>query len=583
MPLFPVTGNLRYIVQFDITGVLFNVVDFRRFLQITEKSISLWIEHLLSTSSKDAVQYFMLHTKLLSNLPCNNSTNLPCNNSSNLPCNNYTNLPCNVSTNLPCNNCTNLSCNNSTKLSNVSIHAFVDFFIESPIHRLQFEEVFLRIHGLNIPICKNQSHCHSLTIYKPTFTLDKNETHKSDSDEGQCYHSSRDEINIAKYGKYRSTFITQCVICRLVRLTADEYVYYQNKSEIQLVNYNQQKFASTQFMIGTNNTVLICVDDLLSFVSKGQSSKSSTEFALEILTVVCTCVSMACLLLTFITYCCFEALRTLPGKNNMCLIFALFIAQMCLQFGTIWTNYPTLCKVIGIVLHLFWLTTFGCMNICSYHMFHVFTDLKPMVDKSESNKRFTRYVLYSFGVPLAIVVLNLALNLGISNGNNIGYGDDKCFINNSLSQIITFISPIACICIINIMLFSVTAYKIRSAPNVRNTNHDQHDLIVYVKLFALTGITWIGQIIDSFLPLSIFTFTVTLVTGLQGLFIFLSYACNKRVFQMCRNMFKREDAKRGPADRRSKPSSQSSSSSHRRHITWNINTTDIDNTDSNSF
>lgn len=121
-----------------------------------------------------------------------------------------------------------------------------------------------------------------------------------------------------------------------------------------------------------------------------------------------------------------------------------------------------------------------------------------MVDKSESHKRFTRYVLYSFGVPLGIVVINLALHLGISSGTSIGYGDDKCFISHSLSQIITFISPIGCICIINILLFSVTAYKIRSAPNIRNTNHDKNDLIVYVKLFALTGITWIGQIFSRY-------------------------------------------------------------------------------------
>jgi len=119
---------------------------------------------------------------------------------------------------------------------------------------------------LNISICQNQSQCHTLTVYKTTFTLDNNETHESDPDEGKCHHSSRDEVNIAKYGKYRSTFITQCAICRLVRLTVDEYVYYPVKSEIQLVNYNQQKFASPQFMIGANNTVLLCVDDLLPFM-----------------------------------------------------------------------------------------------------------------------------------------------------------------------------------------------------------------------------------------------------------------------------------------------------------------------------
>ncbi|XP_052085093.1 uncharacterized protein LOC127722236 [Mytilus californianus] len=122
-----------------------------------------------------------------------------------------------------------------------------------------------------------------------------------------------------------------------------------------------------------------------------KSIKPPIECALEITTIVCTCVSLFCLLLSFITYSLFPLLRTLLGKNNMCLILSLFIAQ---------------------------------------------------------------------------------------------------------------------------------------------TSYTKHDFFVYIKLFSLTGITWIGQIIDSFVPLSLFSFVVTILTGLQGLFILLSFVCNKRVIKL---------------------------------------------------
>jgi len=49
-------------------------------------------------------------------------------------------------------------------------------------------------------------------------------------------------------------------------------------------------------------------------------------------------------------------------------------------------------------------------------------------------------------------------------------------------------------------------------------------------------------------------------------------------------MLKQEEVIRGPVDRRSKPSSSpSSSGSPGRYITWNTNTTVVDNTDSNRF
>ncbi|XP_052063031.1 uncharacterized protein LOC127702768 [Mytilus californianus] len=87
---------------------------------------------------------------------------------------------------------------------------------------------------------------------------------------------------------------------------------------------------------------------------------------------VCTVLSLVALLFTFITYCTFPTLRTLPGKNNMNLVFSMFFAIGFLEFGIRGTSSKVLCLALGASIHFFWLSTFGCLNVCSIHMYRTF-------------------------------------------------------------------------------------------------------------------------------------------------------------------------------------------------------------------
>jgi hypothetical protein len=76
-------------------------------------------------------------------------------------------------------------------------------------------------------------------------------------------------------------------------------------------------------------------------------------------------------------------------------------------------------------------------------------------------------------------------------------------MNELIAVIVTFLSPITLVCVINIFFFVVTSLKIASTPKIENesqqsTSNRVH-FVVYVKLFTITGITWVFQIIDSFL------------------------------------------------------------------------------------
>lgn len=62
-------------------------------------------------------------------------------------------------------------------------------------------------------------------------------------------------------------------------------------------------------------------------------------------------------------------------------------------------------------------------------------------------------------------------------------------------------------CVTNILFYFLTAYKFVSAPNVEKEarNTSRLHFTVYVKLFSLTGLSWVLQIVDIFVELSFFT------------------------------------------------------------------------------
>ncbi|XP_052067329.1 probable G-protein coupled receptor Mth-like 2 [Mytilus californianus] len=141
------------------------------------------------------------------------------------------------------------------------------------------------------------------------------------------------------------------------------------------------------------------------------------------------------------------------------------------------------------------------------------------------------YVLYSYGVPFLIVSCNVGLTSIVHSDNAIGYGGHVCFLNQQISIIITFMAPIVLVCCSNVALFSLTARTIASSCRVTDEQlgPNRTQFTVYVKLFTITGITWIFQIAESFLPSSLqenaFSLIVWLLNALQGVFIFVSFIC----------------------------------------------------------
>lgn len=316
--------------------------------------------------------------------------------------------------------------------------------------------------------------------------------------------------------------------CPQIELDTIDFTVSVKGTKLMLTKFTDV-LNSSDFYLTRDNTARICVDTF-----EVLRDKTDGKSVLEIVLIICTILSLIALGFTCLTYCLFPVLRTLPGKNNINLIIAMFFALAFLEFGVDKTSNKTTCTVLGAFIHYFWLCTFCCLNVCSFHMYHTFNNKMIYIhDTRRERRQYLVYVLYSYGSPALIVFLNIISTAILTRSKSYGYGNNICFITNRIALIIAFITPVSIICLLNLFFFVSSAYHIASNPKVENDNILKHNKIhfsVYLKLFIITGCSWILQILDSFLPVSAFSVIVSFLNSFQGVYIFVSYICNKRVF-----------------------------------------------------
>ncbi|XP_076111007.1 uncharacterized protein LOC143079516 [Mytilus galloprovincialis] len=353
-------------------------------------------------------------------------------------------------------------------------------------------------------------------------------------DTTKYYLKTKNELPESR--KYIHSHISSLLKCPQIELDKTEVILDESKNLLRVPQYSTVLDYYNFYFTRSDRNVRICLN-----MFKSMMVSTSEMSLLQIIMLIFTILSLLCLFLTFMTYCLFEQLRTLPGKNNMCLVVALFFAMAVLEFGMNKTNNMTLCIVLGGFIHYFWLCTFCCLNVCSFHMYYTFSRDSVYRQRSKSNERkcLLQYMLYSFGLPAIIVITNILFTNSLKSKELYGYGGKLCFISERLSFIVAFIVPITTICLLNIFFFICSVYSIATTPKLKRDDsfrHNSVNLAVYIKLFTITGSSWVIQIIDSFLPLSAFSVIVSLLNALQGIYIFVAYICNKRIFILYRSL-----------------------------------------------
>ncbi|KAK3083678.1 hypothetical protein FSP39_001354 [Pinctada imbricata] len=340
---------------------------------------------------------------------------------------------------------------------------------------------------------------------------------------------------------YRPVPVSELLLCPYVVLSAGEYIYHTETHSLKLKRSGKILHESNYELQG-NNDIIICKKEL---ERTGYFLESTQDFSdlksLWIISVICSVVSSICLLIAIVTYCIFPSLRTVPGIINAVSMVTLLFS-LCFNYaGYLFVLSDEGCAIFGILLHYSWLCVFTTMLINNYHMNRVFIAVLS-VPQSSTRAMFARYFTCAFGVPLLIISIYIVYVYVDGSMSFLGYGGQRCFILNQAALIVAFILPISLIILTNVTLFILTSITMLKTPDVRSNQDHRNNFRIILKMSSITGICWVLRVIDSFLSLSALSYISSILTCSQGIFVFLAFIANSRVWQMYKNKLFSEDS-----------------------------------------
>lgn len=177
-------------------------------------------------------------------------------------------------------------------------------------------------------------------------------------------------------------------------------------------------------------------------------------------------VSIIASVLVILTYSIFKELRSFPIILLMNLAIAFLMGDIALLFGGIVSIYlssiEVLCILEPIFVHYFILSRFSWMNclgfeyVCRYVSVY---RLQVNTDNRKCNK-LIGYMLFGWGVPFIITLITVIVNFSVEGlveyGSNVStIQSSRCWIGNSMAEIISVGLPIALGISVNLTMFIV--------------------------------------------------------------------------------------------------------------------------------
>lgn len=134
---------------------------------------------------------------------------------------------------------------------------------------------------------------------------------------------------------------------------------------------------------------------------------------LWLFTIACIGISLVSKAMTYVTYSIFPNLRLFPGSNYMCLVACLFMAQLLITVRPVFNS--TGLQIVSASSHFSWLATFFRFQVCSFHIYCVFSAKSRSTYHGNKRKKImTQYALYIFGGAALIVGINIISTLVVS-------------------------------------------------------------------------------------------------------------------------------------------------------------------------
>ncbi|CAF1427574.1 unnamed protein product, partial [Didymodactylos carnosus] len=187
--------------------------------------------------------------------------------------------------------------------------------------------------------------------------------------------------------------------------------------------------------------------------------------------------------------------------------------QFIFLFGIEQTDTKITCRTIAMLMHYFLLSSFCWMFVDGIELLlalrHVFK-----IEKS----RVMVYYLYSYGVPLIIVMISSVFFIQ-------GYGTTKyCWLAQDHGFIWAFGAPFLILIATNIVFFIISMCTIcKHLENEKQAKRSRISLRDLATLSILFGLTWIFGLFFVHKRTLLFAYIFTILNSFQGLLIFVFY------------------------------------------------------------
>jgi len=299
----------------------------------------------------------------------------------------------------------------------------------------------------------------------------------------------------------------------------------------------------------TRDGISVCIDN---YVTDSQSGVKTPDWiqqatvAQSYLTLIGCVISIPCYLFVIVVYLRAKELRSVPGKNIICVCLSLLASDILILLTSFFKcgEHKEASFTIASLLHYCLLSAHAWTGIISFEIWLTFRQ-GTSSRLAKSSRRFVWYCVVGFVTPI-VFVLTLAL-LDIFAISEINYGRKVCWIESFHHRIFVYLIPIAAIslydCVIlSYILAQIYSQKRQSAMLLKKTTDHKEATILKtaLKLVLLLGLvelmgfvqlpteqeTWKGALHV------LFQFIFVTFRGFRGLFIWVLYVyMNERAWK----------------------------------------------------
>ncbi|XP_065336819.1 G-protein coupled receptor Mth2-like [Cloeon dipterum] len=221
-------------------------------------------------------------------------------------------------------------------------------------------------------------------------------------------------------------------------------------------------------------------------------------------------LSAVCLALTLFAYQFCQETKTLHEKAIYCQSTALFFSFVTLTINYLTgdTSHIYVCKILAYTNYFFLLASFFWLNVMCIDIFLTFRSLTRV-----TRPKYWQASIYAWGIPFLLLVTTIVFDQKTKGPYSPGIGENSCWFNGILAEVIYFHGLVMALLLINLVLFGLTAYHlwIVSAESKRvlqspesgkqkassdRTRQDSDRFILFIKLFLLMGCTWLMEIVS---------------------------------------------------------------------------------------